>query len=201
MHFVLASSSQYRAQLIDQIKIATLIMPPNIDESPLPDEDPEELAIRLAEEKCMAVVNRLTENEMPALVIASDQVASSHQRLLGKPLLLEKAIQQLQYLSGKEAVFYTSLYLYSTKDQRAYSHIDQTKVKFRPLSNTEIEHYVLQERPFDCAGSFKCEGLGICLFESIESSDPSALIGLPLIALNKGLLSFGVNPLLMPKLK
>lgn len=195
-NIVLASSSRYRAKLLEQLRIKITAISPDIDESPLPEESPQEIAIRLAEEKCMAVVNQLPESLMPALVIGSDQLASSNEQILGKPLTKERAIEQLLNLSGQEAVFYTSLYVYSTKEQKAFSHLDETRVKFRKLSNEEVERYVGLEQPLDCAGSFKCEGLGISLFESIESNDPSALIGLPLIAVNKGLINFGVNCLI-----
>lgn len=193
MNIVLASSSRYRAKLLEQLKINVTAITPNIDESPMPEEIPEEIAARLAEEKCMAVVTQLSPELMPAMVIGSDQVCNFNGQVLGKPHTREKAIHQLMSLSNQETIFYTSLYLYSTKHQQAYTHLDVTRVKFRALSNEEIERYVEMEEPLDCAGSFKCEGLGISLFESIESSDPSALIGLPLIAVNKGLLNFGFN--------
>lgn len=192
-NIVLASSSRYRAKLLEQLRIKITAISPDIDESPLPEESPQELATRLAEEKCMAVVNQLPESLMPALVIGSDQLASSNEQILGKPLTKERAIEQLMNLSGQEAVFYTSLNVYSTKEQKALSHLDETRVKFRKLSQKEIARYIELEQPLDCAGSFKCEGLGISLFESIESNDPSALIGLPLIAVNKALIGFGFN--------
>ncbi len=196
MNIVLASSSRYREKLLSQLRLKVHIIGPGIDESSLDDELPAEIANRLAEEKCMTVVSQLPEDLMPALVIGSDQLASFNDQILGKPHTTEKAIEQLMSLSGQETVFYTSLYIYSTKDQKGFSHLDETRVKFRKLSNEEIERYVDLEQPLDCAGSFKCEGLGISLFESIESSDPSALVGLPLIAVNRGLIKFGVNCLI-----
>ncbi len=193
MNIVLASSSRYRANLLSQLGINALCVAPNIDESPLYDEDPRQLSARLSREKALEVTNNLPELQKPALIIGSDQVASFENQLLGKPHSREKAIEQLSAVSGKQVTFYTGLHMHSSADNGHYSCLDITQVTFRQLTAREISNYVDRELPLDCAGSFKCEGLGISLFESIESKDPSALIGLPLIAVNKALLHFGVN--------
>jgi septum formation protein len=187
MHVVLASSSPYRKKLLAQIHIPAICSAPNIDETPYPNEAPEALAMRLAISKAQAIT------EPNAIIIGSDQVASLNGQLLGKPGNKAGAYVQLQQQAGQEVIFYTALCL--RYEQKLLTDVVTTTVRFRALSPEEITQYLTLESPFDCAGSFKCEGLGISLFESIKSDDPSALIGLPLIKTAQFLRELGVNPL------
>jgi len=174
---VLGSTSTYRRELLTRLGIAFETARPDVDESPLHGEHPQALAVRLARAKAQAVAR-----ENPgAWVIGSDQVAAFDAHPIGKSGAREAAIAQLTAMSGREVVFHTALCL-ARGQHEALEALDTTRVRFRALSPAEIARYVDAEQPFDCAGSFKCEGLGIALFESIESSDPTALVGLPLIA-------------------
>lgn len=177
MHpLILASTSRYRAELLARLGIPFEPARPDVDETPHPGEDAAALALRLAVEKARAVSVRFPE----AWVLGSDQAAECEGRLLGKPGDRERARGQLRGLSGRQACFVTAVALVrGTKVLRA---VDRTEVRMRALEAGEIERYLDREPAFDCAGSFKMEGLGISLFERIDSQDPSALIGLPLIA-------------------
>lgn len=186
---VLGSTSRYRAELLRRLLPEFGQAAPGTDESPLPDEPPAIRALRLAIAKTEAVAR-----EHPgALVIGSDQVAELDGRVLDKPGNAERACAQLAASSGREVHFHTALCLLDTRDGRRHTHVDHTRVRFRELDAAEIARYVEREQPLDCAGSFKCEGLGISLFEAIDSHDPSALIGLPLIALARLLREAGVE--------
>jgi len=176
---VLASSSPFRKSLLDKLNIPYETHSPDIDESARPDESPTELVARLAEEKAHAV----TEQWPDALIIGSDQVAVIDDRVLGKPHSHEKAIEQLQLASGRKVTFYTGLSLYNAQTGRAQTDVVPFEVHFRHLSDTMIENYLRAEEPYQCAGSFKSEGLGIALFERLRGDDPNTLIGLPLIRL------------------
>lgn len=178
---VLASTSRYRADLLRRLGVAFRALSPQVDEAALPGETPAATAQRLAEAKAREVAARCPD----ALVIGSDQVAELDGVALGKPGSVERAQAQLAACSGRRVCFHTGLCLIDTRggDLHAYRACDLTEVAFRPLSAAEIARYVESERPLDCAGSFKVEGLGITLFERIANDDPSALIGLPLIAL------------------
>lgn len=190
MELILASSSIYRQKLLTQINIHTECIPPNIDETPQANEQPHALALRLAMAKAATIAKRKPD----AIVIGSDQVASiDSNTLLGKPGNTIKALEQLKQQSGKHVIFYTALCI--RQGQTLLTDIIPTQVKFRNLSDSEIERYIDLENPIDCAGSFKSEGLGITLFESLTSDDPSALIGLPLIRTAQFLRELGVNPL------
>lgn len=191
---VLASTSRYRKTQLEQLCANFICIAPDIDESPLTSETPESLSIRLALSKAETVASQAPEN---ALIIGADQCASFDNSLLGKPLTAERAMQQLRDCSGRELVFYSGLCVLNNETGEILKHCVETKVQFRDLSSFEIESYIKREQPLDCAGSFKCEGLGISLFDRISSEDPSALIGLPLIQLNKFLLHFGYNALLV----
>jgi septum formation protein len=182
---ILGSSSAYRAQLLSRFGIAFETCKPDVDESPLPNETPSDLAKRLAKSKAMHVAKL---NPL-ACVIGSDQVAELNGSSLGKPGHFENAVQQLSDCSGQSVNFITSVCV--TYRDQCIEFSDLTRVIFRSLNRLEIERYLHAERPYDCAGSFKCEGLGISLFERIESNDPTALIGLPLIALSKALRDAG----------
>lgn len=187
---VLASTSRYRRELLARLSSAFRAVAPQVDETPLPGEAPAALAARLAEAKARAVAAQCP----GALVIGSDQVADLDGRLLGKPGTAAAAKAQLTASSGRSVVFHTALCLVDARTQpfAAATEIDTTAVVFRRLESSEIERYVETERPLDCAGSFKVEGLGISLFERIDSRDPTALIGLPLIALARLLRAAGV---------
>lgn len=174
---VLASTSRYRRELLQRLRLPFDTMSPGVDESALPGETPRQLALRLAVAKAEAVAAQ----EPCTWVIGSDQVAELDGAAMGKPGSRDAAIAQLTTMSGREVVFRTALSL-ANHDGRRFDHEDITRVRFRSLDAGEIARYVDAEAPLDSAGSFKSEGLGIALFDTIESRDPTALIGLPLIA-------------------
>lgn len=174
---ILASTSPYRRELLARLRLAFDVAAPDVDETPLPGETPQALARRLAAAKAAAVTARTPET----WVIGSDQVAVLGDTPLGKPGSRATALAQLAAMSGRSVDFVTAVSLLHA-DGRQFDALDITTVRFRRLSEAEITRYVDAEQPFDCAGSFKSEGLGIALFEAIETSDPTALIGLPLIA-------------------
>ena len=176
---VLASTSRYRRDLLERLRLPFDVARPEVDETPLAGEAPRALAVRLAEAKARAVAARAGD----AWALGSDQVANLGGEPLGKPGQRDAAIRQLRAMSGRSVRFHTALCL-AHADGRAFSAIDLTEVRFRSLGEAEIARYVDAEQPFDCAGSFKSEGLGIALFEAIENHDPTALVGLPLIALS-----------------
>jgi len=176
---VLASTSRYRAGLLRRLTDRFEQASPGTDETPLPDEAPAQRALRLAIAKATAVAS----HHPGSLVIGSDQVAELDGRMLDKPGDAETARAQLGASSAREVLFHTAVCLIDTRNGRQYTHVDLTRVRFRALRADEIDRYIKIEQPLDCAGSFKCEGLGISLFEAIDNRDPSALIGLPLIAL------------------
>ncbi len=175
---VLASTSRYRRELLERLRLPFDVARPDVDESALPGEVPRDMAIRLAEAKARAVACTL---DGDGWALGSDQVAEVEGRALGKPGGREAAIAQLASMAGRVVRFHTALCL-AHADGRAFAGIDLTEVHFRELGDSEIERYVDAEQPFDCAGSFKSEGLGIALFERIDNRDPTALVGLPLIA-------------------
>lgn len=177
---ILASTSAYRRALLERLGLAFAVARPEVDETPQPDEGPQMLAVRLARAKAEAVLAGAEADGMTAWVIGSDQVAELDGRPLGKPGTAERAIAQLGAMSGREVRFLTALCLAGPGGRR-FESLDITTVRFRSLSAEEIARYVERERPLDCAGSFKSEGLGIALFEAIDSRDPTALIGLSLI--------------------
>lgn len=176
---VLASTSQYRRELLQRLQIPFEVASPHIDESALAGESPVQTAERLAEAKARAVGG----DHAGALIIGSDQVAYLGDRCFGKPLVRERAIEQLRAMRGQTVIFHTAVCLYNTRNGNAPVLAVPTEVRFRDLSDAEIERYVDRERPFHCAGSAKSEGLGIALLEYLRGDDPNALIGLPLIAL------------------
>ena len=175
---VLASTSRYRRELLERLRLSFDVARPDVDETASPGESPRNLAIRLAQAKACAVATQLADD---AWALGSDQVAEVEGRALGKPGGRAAAIAQLDSMSGRIVRFHTALCL-AHADGRTFADIDLTEVHFRALTDAEIERYVDAEQPFDCAGSFKSEGLGITLFERIDNRDPSALVGLPLIA-------------------
>jgi septum formation protein len=176
---VLGSTSRYRAELLRRLIPDFEQRAPDTDEAARPGEAAGTRALRLAMAKAQAAAAGVQN----ALVIGSDQVAELDGLALDKPGSVENARRQLTLSSGRTVQFHTALCVIDTRDSRRHTHVDLTCVHFRRLSQAEIERYLERERPLDCAGSFKCEGLGISLFERIDNHDPSALIGLPLIAL------------------
>ena len=176
---VLGSTSRYRAGLLHRIIDDFEQVAPDTDETPLPEEAPPARAARLAEAKARVAAANLPD----ALVIGSDQVAALGNTVLRKPGSIEVARKQLRASSGKHVDFFTGLCVFDTRTGRSRSALDHTRVVFRELTDAEIDRYLECERPLDCAGSFKSEASGITLFERIESTDPTALVGLPLIAL------------------
>lgn len=188
-NIILASSSVYRQRLLHQLGLTFTCISPAIDESALPNESADALTRRLA----IAKAEHILQDNPNALVIGSDQVADLDGTILGKPYEPERAIAQLTQCSGKTVFFFTSVALLSSGMQQV--DVVTTRVRFRTLTEEQIHTYIKKEEPLDCAGSFKCEGLGVALFESIQSDDPSALIGLPLISLNRMLHAAGVDVL------
>ncbi len=185
---VLASTSHYRAELLQRIIPNFERAAPATDETPVPGESPEVRAKRLAVAKAHAVAAL----HHDALVIGSDQVAALDNVVLHKPGDIQTAHQQLRASSGKHVDFFTGLCVEDGRDGHRQTAVDHTRVIFRELEEAEIKRYVALENPLDCAGSFKSEGAGIALFERIETVDPTALIGLPLIALARMLRAAGV---------
>lgn len=186
---ILGSTSRYRAELLRRLLDRFEQRAPGTDESERPGEAPAARALRLAVAKAEAAGHGLDD----ALVIGSDQVAELDGAILDKPGSVERAHAQLAASSAREVRFHTAMCLLDTRNGHRATHIDLTRVQFRSLDDAEIAHYVAREQPLDCAGSFKCEGLGISLFERIDNSDPSALIGLPLIALARLLREAGIS--------
>jgi len=187
---VLASTSRYRRELLSRLGLPFEVAAPGIDEAPLPGEAPAATASRLAEAKARAVAAR----EPGALVIGSDQVADCEGTAVSKPGDHADAVRMLGWLSGRTVVFHTAVALVDASGRVERERVDVAST-FRALSSAEIEAYLAREQPYDCAGAVKSEALGIALFERIASDDPTALIGLPLIAVARMLRNAGVDPL------
>lgn len=186
---VLASTSPFRKQLLQKLQQDFDTDSPDIDESRLEGETPEQLVARLAEQKAMAVAERHPDS----LIIGSDQVAVNDGVILGKPGTHDKAVAQLQSASGKRVTFLTGLCLYNSTTGDSQVEVVPFGVVFRELSLSQIENYLKAEQPYNCAGSFKSEAMGIALFERLEGEDPNTLIGLPLIRLVRMLEAEGVR--------
>jgi len=174
---ILASTSKYRKMLLQRLDLPFDCEAPGTDETPLGDEAPDELVSRLAAQKASVVAGKYP----TSVVIGSDQMAVLHGKILGKPGNHQSAVLQLRSCSGQTVKFLTSVSVQSLSRGFSESYTDVTRVSFRSLAEAEIESYLLREKPYDCAGSFKSESLGVTLFERITSEDPTALIGLPLI--------------------
>ncbi len=183
---VLASTSRYRRELLARLLTEFSCHSPAVDETPQSGETPRALAERLARLKAQSAASG------SAIVIGSDQVAAVGERILSKPGALEPAIAQLAACSGHSVVFYTAVCVIGPGAGALHTHVDLTTVVFRSLSAAEIRRYVEREQPFDCAGSFKAEGLGVALMERIENQDPTAIQGLPLIWLAGCLRTLGI---------
>lgn len=192
---LLASSSPYRRQLLTRLGLPFVSATPDVDESPTLNENAERLATRLAFSKANALAGDYPDH----WIIGSDQVACLDDgTLLNKPGSHECAVQQLTRSSGERVAFLTGLILLDARSGNYQSHCEHFHAHFRRLGATEIENYLQAEKPYDCAGSFKMEGLGIALFSRLEGRDPNSLVGLPLIALTDMLRNWGLNPLLQP---
>ena len=188
---ILGSTSRYRRDLLERLRLPFTVVAPEVDEAPLPGEAPAALAQRLALAKARAVAALHPQ----AVVIGSDQVAELDDQALGKPGTHERAVAQLQQLSGRQAVFHTAVAVVRADTGFEEVALAPVTVRFRSLGAEEIEHYLRLEEPYDCAGSAKCETLGIALLESIHSDDPTALVGLPLIRTCRLLRDAGIDVL------
>jgi septum formation protein len=176
---ILASSSPYRKELLARLRLPFEAISPEVDETPLPEEAPQDTALRLAQVKVL----KIAETHPQALVIGCDQVATLDGLQLGKPGNHENAIKQLQMMRGRTVIFHSALCLYNAQTQNMQAEVVPYEVAFRELTDAQIERYLLTEEPYNCAGSAKSEGLGISLISSMQGNDPNALIGLPLIQL------------------
>jgi len=188
---VLASTSRYRRELLLRLRLPFAVIAPDVDEAPAPGEAPAALAQRLALAKASDVAAR----EPQAIVIGSDQVAELDGAALGKPGSHDKAVQQLRSMRGRAVQFHTAVAVTCASSGFLQQALVTVTVRFRQLDDREIERYLLLEQPYDCAGSAKCETLGIVLAEAIESDDPTALVGLPLIRTSAMLRAAGLDPL------
>jgi septum formation protein len=180
---VLASTSKYRRVLLERLNLPFMVNGSLVDEAALPDEDPLALVHRLSRAKAQAVAERFPQG----VIIGSDQVAVRGRIVLGKPGTVERCIEQLKDASGQRVVFYTGVHVIDPKNRRHEAHVDTTTVQFRQLTEAEIRSYIAKDQPLDCAGGFKVESLGVALLDRIDSQDPTALVGLPLIWLSGAL--------------
>jgi septum formation protein len=188
---VLASTSKYRRELLARLGLPFDVASPHVDEAALPNEVPPDTARRLAEAKARAVATHFPQ----AIIIGSDQVAVLGNLPLGKPGNHATALRQLKAMRGKEVVFHTALCVCNAASGHAQTRIVPFYVRFRDYSDAQIERYLQREQPYDCAGSARCEGLGIALIAEMRGEDPNALVGLPLIALTEMLAAQGVSVL------
>ena len=188
---ILASTSRYRRELLERLRLPFDVGSPQVDETPHPSEMPRALALRLALAKAQAVA----QTRPDAVVIGSDQVADLDGEPVGKPGTHDRAVVQLQRMRGRSVVFQTAVAVVCHASAFSASAVVPVTVRFRDFSDAEIEHYLRLEEPYDCAGSAKCETLGIALLDAIESDDPTALIGLPLIRTLALLRQAGIDPL------
>jgi septum formation protein len=186
---ILGSTSRYRRELLQRLRVPFDVVSPDVDETPLPSEAPQALATRLALAKAKAVAAL----HPSAVVIGSDQVADLNGEPLGKPGTHERAVSQLQRMRGQTVVFQTAVSVVCQASGFEQTELAQIKVRFRELSDAEIEAYLRAEEPYDCAGSAKSEGLGIALLDAIYNDDPTALIGLPMIRTARLLRAAGID--------
>ena len=186
---ILGSTSRYRRELLSRLRVPFDVVSPEVDETPQTHETPSALACRLALAKAQAVAQQHPE----AVVIGSDQVADLNGEPLGKPGTHERAVLQLQRMRGQTVVFQTAVAVVCHARQFEQTELAQIRVRFRDLSDAEIENYLRLEEPYDCAGSAKSEGLGIALLEAIDNDDPTALIGLPMIRTARLLRAAGIS--------
>jgi septum formation protein len=191
MKLILASTSRYRRELLSRLHIPFEVVSPDVDETPLANETPSATALRLSVLKAQTAAGQYPD----ALIIGSDQVLMLDSEQLGKPGNHENAFAQLKKMQGKAMVFHTALTLLNSKTGRTQTRDVPTVVHIRKLSDAQIEAYLKKEQPYDCAGSARSESLGIALMERMDSPDPTALIGLPLMALTEMLMNEGVDVL------
>jgi len=192
MQLILASSSPFRKSQLEKCRLSFSQFSPEIDETPLVLESIADMVLRLGEQKAL----KIAETHANALIIASDQAALCDGLILGKPGNHQKAIEQLQFMRSKKTVFYTSVILLNANTKNIQKKVVTTEVTLKALSNQQIENYLKLDQPYQCAGSFKSESLGVALFDKIESEDPNALMGLPMITLIKFLTAEGCDPLM-----
>jgi septum formation protein len=192
---ILASTSAYRAVLLERLGLPFSVKAPGVNEELLAGEAPAARALRLAQAKAQAISAVHPE----AWVLGSDQVAECDGWILEKPGDADRCRRQLAACSGRCVTFHTAVVLVRGQPSALNRHVDRTVVRFRSLNDDEIARYVQRDRPFDCAGAFRCEGLGITLFDGIDGSDPTALIGLPLIWVSRALRQAGLDPLATPQ--
>ena len=178
---ILGSTSPYRRELLERLRLPFSVVWPEVDETPLPGEAPADLALRLAAAKARAAARIAGAQQADPVVIGSDQVADLNGQPMGKPGNHQRATEQLRQMSGRTVLFHTAVTVLRPATRYEQTVMATVTVRFRPLQDEEIERYLAAEQPYDCAGSAKAEALGITLLEGIESDDPTALIGLPLI--------------------
>jgi len=189
MKLILASSSPYRRELLERLKIPFEVIAPDVDEAPRPGENPSALVERLSIEKAQ----KIADGKPGTLVIGSDQVAVYNGSIVGKPHSHDKAVEQLRSASGRAVTLYTGLALVNADTQCVQHEVIPYRVTFRTLTDAQIESYLRKEQPYSCAGSVRSEGLGIALLERFEGDDPNTLIGLPLIRLVRMLENEGIE--------
>ncbi|MCX8639614.1 septum formation inhibitor Maf [Gilliamella sp. B3172] len=193
MKIILASTSLSRKKVLEKLAIPFECVPPVCDETPLPGESAEQLVVRLAKLKAQSLVAKYPNS----LIIGSDQVGVLNDQIVGKPHTVENARIQLKKSSGNTFYFFTGMTVIDTQSMQSTTICEPFKVTFRQLTDAEIDAYIAKEMPLQCAGSFKCDELGITLFDKLEGNDINSLIGLPLITLNKIMIKMGHNPLLI----
>ena len=191
MELVLASSSVYRRELLERFGVPFACVSPDIDETPRPGEAPKDMVLRLSLAKAKAAAQR----HPNAVVIGSDQAAVFEGQILGKPGSAERAVANLLRFAGKTVEFVTGVVVLNAADGRVASHVDSTKSRFRRFTATEAQNYARLDEPLDCAGGIRFEGRGALLLRGVDTEDPSAGIGLPLIELGVMLRDMGINPL------
>ena len=191
---ILGSTSRYRRELLERLRLPFDVRAPEVDETPLIGESPATLAQRLA----LAKAESVAATHPTAIVIGSDQVADLDGVPIGKPGTHERAVEQLRAMRGRSIVFQTAVAVVRRDTGYVGTALAPVTVRFRDLNDVEIEHYLRTEQPYDCAGSAKCETLGIALLDAIHSDDPTALVGLPLIRTSALLRAAGIDPLRMP---
>lgn len=192
LKLVLGSSSKYRHALLERLQHPFTTSAPEVDESRVGDETPEAYVERISKAKARAVMKD-TDDE--SIIITSDQCATFKDDIIGKPHSVERAAEQLLHFSGHTVRFLTGVYLFNTQTQEDYYALSEFNVTFRDLTLNEVQRYIELDQPLDCAGSFKCEQLGVTLFERMEGDDPTSLEGLPLIETCRGLRQLGFDPL------
>jgi len=189
MKLILASSSPYRRELLERLQLPFSVVSPDVDETPLTGETPEQTALRLAQQKA----RKVGESHPDSLIIGCDQVATLDGLQLGKPLIHDNAVKQLRLMRGRSVTFHSAMSLFNAATGNMQAEDVVYEVRFRQLGDEQIENYLLKEQPYHCAGSAKSEGLGIAIIEWMHGDDPNALIGLPLIRLVTMLQNEGVE--------